>query len=242
MITQNDAPRLKNKEVWTSEFQDFSRACLTKDCLNRPNCDVLLKHDFIQKRETIDLRKELYEGRSTEFNLSNNVILMDWFLERYPNLHFKGRKRLWTKNPCLLVASVLEKHSLWDNVIDSLDCSLPVRKKLSNEDESWTFYPEGIGEDAYSADEYSEEEEEENIYEKHCALYTFRRISSPPVHVKKCWMFWRKHTHRFFDREFRERVFTALLCLRRKLKGKDLIGLILIDTFGTFTNTLTEPF
>ena len=41
--------KLKNKEKWSPEFNDFVSRCLTFDPANRPSAKDLLQHPFIQK-------------------------------------------------------------------------------------------------------------------------------------------------------------------------------------------------
>ncbi|RZB41606.1 STE20-like serine/threonine-protein kinase [Asbolus verrucosus] len=46
-IQKSDPPKLEQPSKWSKDFNDFVSTCLIKDPQKRPNCDELLKHQFI---------------------------------------------------------------------------------------------------------------------------------------------------------------------------------------------------
>lgn len=61
LIATNPAPRLE-KKIWSKSFCDFVDCCLVKDPEGRPDCQKLLKHQFIsncgEKEELVKIMKE----------------------------------------------------------------------------------------------------------------------------------------------------------------------------------------
>ncbi|XP_029811138.1 myosin-IIIa [Suricata suricatta] len=62
-IPRNPAPKLRQPEIWSAEFNDFISKCLTKDYEKRPTVSDLLQHKFITQIEGKDvmLQKQLME-------------------------------------------------------------------------------------------------------------------------------------------------------------------------------------
>ncbi|KAM4027414.1 myosin-IIIa [Anomaloglossus baeobatrachus] len=62
-IPRNPSPTLRQPELWSSEFNDFIKKCLTKDFEKRPMVCDLLEHAFIRqiRHNEIALQKQLME-------------------------------------------------------------------------------------------------------------------------------------------------------------------------------------
>ncbi|XP_073912581.1 myosin-IIIa [Castor canadensis] len=62
-IPRNPPPKLRQPELWSTEFNDFISKCLTKDYEKRPTVTDLLQHQFITQIEGKDvmLQKQLME-------------------------------------------------------------------------------------------------------------------------------------------------------------------------------------
>ncbi|KFM04790.1 Myosin-IIIa [Aptenodytes forsteri] len=62
-IPRNPPPTLQQPELWSPEFNDFIKKCLTKDYEKRPTVSSLLQHDFIKQIEGKEnvLQRQLME-------------------------------------------------------------------------------------------------------------------------------------------------------------------------------------
>ncbi|XP_026697426.1 myosin-IIIa isoform X2 [Athene cunicularia] len=62
-IPRNPPPTLQQPELWSPEFNDFIKKCLTKDYERRPTVSSLLQHDFIKQIEGKEnmLQRQLME-------------------------------------------------------------------------------------------------------------------------------------------------------------------------------------
>ncbi|EFA77693.1 putative protein serine/threonine kinase [Heterostelium album PN500] len=63
MIPREDPPTLQNREKWSPKFHDFLSKCLTKDPMQRPTSEELLKHEFVQTNKSISILGDLIEKR-----------------------------------------------------------------------------------------------------------------------------------------------------------------------------------
>jgi len=67
LIIERDPPKLQKQEDWTNDFHEFLASCLVKDYLQRPGCDVLLNHKFLNPERPIN--------KTLVANLLTNVLL-----------------------------------------------------------------------------------------------------------------------------------------------------------------------
>lgn len=61
MIPRGLKPKLKFKERWSAEFNDFLSLCFQTDMRLRPTAEVLLKHPFVSNPKSKSILKELVQ-------------------------------------------------------------------------------------------------------------------------------------------------------------------------------------
>jgi p21-activated kinase 1 len=75
LIASNGLPALKEPELWSDEFKEFLKLCITEDPLKRPDADTLLQHPFLtQVATTKEMIELIEETRNAEMMLQEDEI------------------------------------------------------------------------------------------------------------------------------------------------------------------------